>query len=129
MQLHSFLKFHNGDSWIQQGSVACNTARMINIFKEFMERESLQRDYSQPDLKYCDSLVSLKNGFIVPQPKKHTVESVWKCYLTEVWCKFRQVSQNIVERTDASMLDSEKYLQHILCSVEYCVKYTNWVWV
>jgi len=51
MQLHSFLKFHNGDSWIQQGSVACNTVRMINIFKEFMERGSLQRDYSQPDNK------------------------------------------------------------------------------
>jgi hypothetical protein len=76
MQLHSFLKFHNGDSWIQQGSTACNIARIINIFKEFMERGSLQRDYSQPDLKYCDSLVSLKNAFIIPQPKKYTVESV-----------------------------------------------------
>jgi len=76
MHLHSFLKFHNADSSIQQGSMACNTARMINIFKEFMERGPLQRDYSQPDLKYCDSLVTLKNAFIVPQPKKHTVESV-----------------------------------------------------
>ena len=61
----------------------CNTARMINIFKEFMERGSLQREHSQPDNKYCDSLVSLKNAFIVPQPKKHTAEGVCKCYLTE----------------------------------------------
>jgi hypothetical protein len=73
----------HADRWIQQGSVAAcfvylafNTARMINIFKEFMERGSLQRDYRRPDLKYCDSLVSLKNAFIVPQPKKHTAESV-----------------------------------------------------
>jgi len=51
MQLHSFMKFHIGDSWIQQGSMACNTARMINIFKEFMERGSLQWDCSQPDSK------------------------------------------------------------------------------
>jgi len=51
MQLHSFLKFHIGDSSIQQGSMVCNTARMMNIFKEFMERESLQRDHSEPDNK------------------------------------------------------------------------------
>jgi hypothetical protein len=38
MQLHSSLKLHNGDSWIPQGSMACNTDRVINMLKEFMER-------------------------------------------------------------------------------------------
>jgi hypothetical protein len=60
-------------SWV---AMAYNTARMINMLKEFMERGSLQKNYSQPDLKYCDSLASLKNAFIVPQLKKHMIESV-----------------------------------------------------